>query len=175
MLTMRALLTLLLCTLLSGCGFQLRGNYALPFETLHIALPESSPLYQMLKRNIESSSKTRLVDTPQEAEATLTVIKDQTANSILSLSGTGRVREYQLVRQFVFRVHTIEGRDFIPQSDILLRRDLPYSDADIISKGTESTLLQRDMQSDLVQQLMRRLAAAKLPGTRLPAADAATR
>ncbi|HWU83698.1 MAG TPA: LPS assembly lipoprotein LptE [Rhodocyclaceae bacterium] len=163
---MRKLLTLLstlLClTLLTACGFQLRGNYPLPFDTLYIDLPERSDLYASLKRNIEASSKTRVISERAEAQAMLSVVYDRTTQGILSLSGTGRVTEYQLVRAFAFRVIGKDGRDIIPQREILVRRDLPYSDDTVLAKASETELLVADMQNDLVQQIMRRLAAAKL-------------
>ena len=42
-----------------------------------------------------------------------------------------------------------------------LNRDLTYSDSDVLAKTQEEDLLWRDMENDLIQQLMRRLAAAK--------------
>jgi LPS-assembly lipoprotein len=52
--------------------------------------------------------------------------------------------------------------EYIPPSTITLRRDITFSDDLVLSKESEEILLWRDMQGDLVQQLMRRLAAAKL-------------
>ena len=152
----------LIALLLSACGFQLRGAYALPFDTLHIGLPSSLELHAQLKRAIESSSKTRVTETPQGAQATLAVGGDVFAKNILSLSPAGRVTEFQLVRTFAFRVIDPEGRDLLPPGQIVIRRDISFSDATVLSKESEELLLQRDMQADLVQQLMRRLAAAKL-------------
>ena len=97
-------LMVLCVSLLTACGFKLRGSYDLPFDTLYIMLPESHELYAGLKRNIEASTKTRIVTNREEAQATLTVVYDRTSQGILSLSGTGRVTEYQLVRTFAFRV-----------------------------------------------------------------------
>ncbi|HWV18208.1 MAG TPA: LPS assembly lipoprotein LptE [Rhodocyclaceae bacterium] len=155
-------LMLLCVTLLTACGFKLRGSYDLPFETLYIALPESHELHAALKRNIEAGTKTRIVDNREDAQATLTVVYDRTLQTILSLSGTGRVTEYQLVRTFAFRVIGKDNRDIIPQREIVLRRDLPYSDNVVLAKASETELLIRDMQSDLVNQILRRLAAAKV-------------
>jgi len=161
-------LIVLCATLLSACGFKLRGNYDLPFDTLYISLPESNELYASLKRNIEAGTRTRIVGNREEAQAMLTVVYDRTTQGILSLSGTGRVTEYQLVRTFAFRVIDKDSRDIIPQREIVLRRDLPYSDDVVLAKASETELLIRDMQSDLVNQILRRLAAAKL---KAPAAD----
>jgi LPS-assembly lipoprotein len=43
----------------------------------------------------------------------------------------------------------------------VIRRDISFSDALVLSKEAEEVLLWRDIQNDLVQQLLRRLAAAK--------------
>jgi len=155
-------LIVLCVTLLSACGFKLRGSYELPFDTLYINLPESNELYAALKRNIEASTKTRVISNPQEAQASLYVIYDRTAQGILSLSGTGRVTEYQLIRTFAFRLLDPNKQDLVPQREIVLRRDLPYSDDVVLAKASETELLVKDMQSDLVNQILRRLAAAKV-------------
>lgn len=155
-------LIVLCVTLLSACGFKLRGSYELPFDTLYINLPESNELYAALKRNIEASTKTRVTTNPQEAQASLYVLYDRTAQGILSLSGTGRVTEYQLVRTFAFRLLDQNKQDLVPQREIVLRRDLPYSDDVVLAKASETELLVKDMQSDLVNQILRRLAAAKV-------------
>ena len=171
---MRKFLVLLSLALLTACGFQLRGSYSLPFETIYINMPESSLLYASLKRSIEAGSKTKVIDDKNSATATLTVIGDQQIKNILSLSSTGRVREYQLVRAFTFRVHNTKGQDFVPQSTITLRRDLGFNDQQVLAKESEEQLLQRDMETDLVQQLMRRLSLAKPPTTRAETLNNAT-
>jgi LPS-assembly lipoprotein len=55
-----------------------------------------------------------------------------------------------------------------PASTITLRREVTFSDDLVLSKEAEEALLWRDIQSDLVQQLMRRLAAAKLQPVKVP-------
>jgi LPS-assembly lipoprotein len=177
---------LLLISLLAACGFKLRGSaelpgYKLPFSTIALTLAPTSEFYALLKRNIEASSPgTRVVDA-KEAEAILTVLADTNVKNILSLNAAGRAREYQLVRSFTFKVHAnvasatpaaqvkytdarpdAVATEYIAPSTITLRRDITFSDDLVLSKESEEALLQRDMQSDLVQQLMRRLAAAKL-------------
>ena len=73
---MRALLLVASALLLSACGFQLRGSYPLPFATLHLAgIPEVAELHAQIKRTVEAGSGTRIVGTPKEAEATLTLIQ----------------------------------------------------------------------------------------------------
>ena len=148
---------------LAACGFQLRGAYPLPFDTIYISLPETAELRALLKRSIAAGSNARVVATQKEAQATLMVLGDTPLKTIVSLNAAGRAREYQLVRTFSFRVADKNGRDWLPQSQIVIRRDITYSDEQVLSKESEEVLLWRDIQNDLVQQMLRRLAAAKVP------------
>lgn len=148
--------------LVSACGFQLRGSYGLPFETLHIALPEAHELHAVLKRQVEAATGTKVVNTPKEAQAILTVLSDSQTKDILSVSSAGRVREFQLVRLFRFQVADAKNRPYIPPTTLRLTREMTFDDTRVLAKESEETLLWRDIQSDLVQQLLRRMAAAKL-------------
>jgi LPS-assembly lipoprotein len=160
---MRNRIALLSLLVLSACGFQLRGSYALPFDTLYISLPEIAELRALLKRTIDAGSTTRVVDTAEEAQATLQVLGDNTAKNILSIGSDGRVREFQLVRSFAFRVQDKAGNELMPSSQIIVRRDITFSDANVLSKEAEETLLWREIQNDLTQQILRRLVAVKAP------------
>lgn len=155
-------LVVVLCSLVvAACGFHLRGSADLPFATLNIALPQSSELRAELARTIASSSKTRVVDDAKDAQAVLSVLGDTQSKKILSLNSAGRVREYELVRTFVFQVNDAAGQNIVPRSQIVMRRDITFNDDQVLSKEAEEVLLWRDIQNDLLQQLLRRLAAAK--------------
>ncbi len=159
---MRKLLILVFALLLTACGFQLRGAQPLPFSSLYIA--ENWELGAALKRNIRALGSTQLAATPQDAQAVLTTIGEAREKIILSLSGTGQVREFQLRYRFAYRVHDLKGREFIPPTEIVLVRDISFADAQVLAKEQEEALLYRDMQNDMVQQVLRRLAAAKIEG-----------
>jgi LPS-assembly lipoprotein len=158
----RNLPVLLLVTVLAACGFRLRGTAEVPFESVY--LPNAtSGIALDLKRNIQAGTKARVVDDPKEADAVLQFTEETRQKEILSLTGTGRVREFQLRYRVGFRVHDGKGADYVPASTIQLTRDVTFNDAEILAKEAEEQLLFRDMQSDMVQQIMRRLAAAKRP------------
>jgi LPS-assembly lipoprotein len=144
--------------LLAACGFQLRGAAGLPFETLYLP-GATSGIALELKRNIQSGSATRVVDDPKAAAAQLLFSEETRAKEILALSSAGRVREYRLVYRVGFRVADGKGGNFLPPSTVTLTRDITYDDAVALAKETEEQVLFRDMQADMVQQIMRRLAA----------------
>ncbi len=157
---MRILAILVLGLLTAACGFQLRGQAKLPFETLYVAIPETSPIGIDLRRNIVAGTNTRLVPTPAEAKAIFELVTEERSKAILSFDSAGQVREYQLRYRLAFRVRDGRGRDYLPRSEIRLTRDISYSSTQVLSKESEEQLLYREMQNDMVQQILRRLAAA---------------
>jgi LPS-assembly lipoprotein len=157
---MRALAILAIVWLTASCGFQLRGQAKLPFETLYVAVPGTSQLGTELKRNIIAGTNTKLVNDPALAKAVLTVTSEERSKTILSFNTSGTVAEFQLRYRLSFRVSDTRGRDYLPQSEIRLTRDVSFNDAQVLAKESEEVLLYRDMQGDMVQQILRRLAAA---------------
>jgi LPS-assembly lipoprotein len=154
---------------LSACGFALRKAPEFAFSTLFSGLPESSPLGVELRRNLQATGKVRVItDARQisEAQVVLDVLTDQREKVVLSLNTAGQVREFQLRLRFRFRLRTLGGKELIPETELQLQREINFSETQALAKEAEEALLYRDMQSDIVQQLMRRLAAvdkAQLP------------
>ena len=149
-------------TVLTGCGFHLRGTAELPFSTLYLQVASTSPLAQEIRRNLRSTNA-RIVDSPAAAQATLIIMSEIREKQILSLGGQGRVREYQLRYRIGYQVTDGKTTTLIPPSEILLKRDISFNDSEVLAKEAEEALLYRDMQTDAVNQLVRRLQAAKLP------------
>jgi LPS-assembly lipoprotein len=147
---------------LAACGFHLRGSTAMPFDTLYIPNAKGGIALE-LKRNIEAGTNVHVVDDPKAAEAILELSNEAREKIILSLTGTGRVREFRLRYRVNYRVHDGKGNEYVPMSIVQLSRDVTYNDAEILAKEAEEQLLFRDMQSDMVQQVMRRLASAERP------------
>ena len=159
--TLRLTLLALFMAGMAGCGFQLRGSYTLPYESLYLSMPDYSLIGASLKRAIRASGSTRLAEKPSDAQATFLPTAEAKEPIILSLSSAGRVREKRLRYRYAYRIVDSKGRDLVLPSTIELTRDLTYADSDVLAKTQEEDLLWRDMENDLVQQLMRRLAAAK--------------
>ena len=146
----------------ASCGFQLRGTASVPFQTIYIPNAKSGIALD-LKRNLEAGTPARVVDDPRGADAVFELSQEAREKVILSLTGAGRVREFRLAYRVSFRVHDGKGADYVPTSVVTLSRDVTYNDAEILAKEAEEQLLFRDMQSDMVQQVMRRLASAERP------------
>jgi LPS-assembly lipoprotein len=160
----RACAALLLASTLAACGFHLRGSdgsYNMPFTSIYLSFPDTSPLGNELKRNLRAIDHVVIAPTQQGAQARFEVISEARNKAILSLNNLGRVREYLLSYTLVFQVRDANGGLLLGPTEITLRRNLAFSEEVLLAKEGEEALLYRDMQSDLVQQIMRRLAALK--------------
>jgi LPS-assembly lipoprotein len=145
---------------LGGCGFKLRGQADLPFSTL--AVPNRNALGVDISRNIAARSGAKVVDSPAEAEAVLNILGESRERIILSLNTQGQVQEYTLRYRLRFSVTDSKGgQQFVPPSEIVLRRDITFNNQ-VLAKEQEEELLYRDMRADAVQQVLRRLQATKV-------------
>jgi LPS-assembly lipoprotein len=162
------LILLLTAALLSACGFHLRGSTLyddLPFKSVYVILPDVSQFGVEFMRNLRTSSKTKVVTDRKEAEVVVEVMNEKKTKSILSLNVQGRVREYSLAYEVQFRVRDSKNADLLAPSKIVLNRTLIFNELHALARESEEELLYRDMQTDLVGQVLRRLAAVKIPAT----------
>jgi LPS-assembly lipoprotein len=159
----RLLLALVPLAALTACGFQLRQAPNFAFSTILIGSGESSPVGNELKRSIASGGTVTVLSGAQinAAQVILDVLDERREKVVVGLTSSGQVREFQLRSRFTFKLRTQDGRELIPSTEILQQRDISFNESAVLAKEAEEALLYRDMQTDIVQQLMRRLAAVK--------------
>ncbi|WP_394756083.1 LPS assembly lipoprotein LptE [Rhodoferax sp.] len=148
--------------LLGGCGFKLRGAQSYTFQTLAIMPNPGGPLAIELRRSFGNSVRVLAPHEPlSQAQLVLDILQEQHEKSAVGVSSSGQVREFQLRIRVKFRVRNRAGDELTPDAVIVQQRDMSFSESAVLAKEAEEVLLYRDIQSDIVQQLMRRLAAIK--------------
>ncbi|HNZ91316.1 MAG TPA: LPS assembly lipoprotein LptE [Acidovorax sp.] len=161
----RALLCLAPTALLAACGFRLRGVPEFSFATLYVAAPQGSPLARELTRTLEGSGSTlrvlRDAAALPTAEAVVDLLSEQRERVVVGLNASGQVRELQLRLRVRFKLRTPAGEELIPETELLQQREISYNETIALAKEAEEALLYRNMQTDIVQQLLRRLAVVK--------------
>ncbi|MBA3056808.1 MAG: hypothetical protein KJ614_05665 [Gammaproteobacteria bacterium] len=152
----------LLSLLLGGCGFKLRGAQSFAFQTLAINPQPGGPLALELRRSFAHPVRVLAPNEPlSQAQVVLEILQEQREKAVVGLSSSGQVREFQLRIRLKFRVRNAAGDELTPETELMQQRDMSFSETAVLAKEAEEVLLYRDMQSDLVQQLMRRLEAIK--------------
>jgi len=154
---LRQILVLVAVLGLGACGFQLRGDASLPFESLYIE--GGQDIVVDLQRAIRPTA-TKITDSAKDADAVLQVLGESREKRILGLNSAGRVSEFRLLYRVDFKVSGKSG-DLLSPQQIELRRDITFNDSQTLAKESEEALLYRDMQSDAVQQIIRRMSVAR--------------
>lgn len=148
---------------LAACGFQLRGTATYPFQSVFVSAPAAPSLASELNRAIASGSSARLAPTADSAQVVLELPSVLDDKEVLSLTAGGSVREYQLITRVAFRLHDKQGNDWLPPGEIVIRRSYTFNETQVLARDLQEQRLRRDMQADVVQQLVRRLQAANAP------------
>lgn len=144
----------------AGCGFELRRAPRFPFRSVYLSgFKPGSPLAAELRRGIQASDTTRVVESAGEAEVMFEALADTREQNVAATTAAGQVRELQLRTRLSFRLTTPAGKQLIAPTEIVLSRDMSYRESAALAKEQEAALLYRAMQSDIAQQVMRRLAA----------------
>ena len=154
---------------LAGCGFRLRSSGDFAFRSLYPNVSATSPLGTELRRNLLGTGQLRLIDDPQQiaqADVVLDLLGESRERVVVGLNASGQVRELQLRLTVRFRLRSPAGLAWIESLELQQQRDLSFTETAALSKEIEEAMIFRDMQTDLVQQIMRRLAAVRPPTAR---------
>jgi LPS-assembly lipoprotein len=146
---------------LAGCGFELRRAADLQFQSIALAgfAPRSTlaeELRTVLERTVE------LKDAPEQAQVILQALSEERLRRVVAFTASGQVRDIQLRLRFKYRAQTPRQRELIPDSQIELIRELSFVESKALGKEQEAQDLFREMQSDIVLQVMLRLSAIRL-------------
>lgn len=155
------LATALAAGVLTGCGFHLRGEMKMPFKRAFLNGDENHRLIAGLRRQLRLNS-VDIVDTRQQADVLIVIRALTQDREILSLDSGGKAREYRLFYTLDYSLERPSGETLRPPSKIRARREYTFDTNQLLAKAQEEDILFRDMEDDLLQQLMRRLATVSL-------------
>jgi LPS-assembly lipoprotein len=163
MLSRRLLLALAGTPVLTACGFQLRQAPEFSFRRIALAMPATT-LATELRRQLQGTGRVEVLAEAAQAAAGDVVLEspgEQRERTVVSVTASGEVREFQLRIRLRFRLRTPDGRELLPMSEILRQIDQSYSESAALSKEQETLMLYQNMQNDIVQQVLRRLATVR--------------
>ena len=157
-------LTLLAAATLSACGWRVRGKIDLPYKNLLVSGVMTPDFRNDLEMYLRVND-VNLVTKAQEADLILEIITEQNAKQVLSYNGAGQITAYRIISRVAFRAFNPDGIEILPEADIYMTRDIDFNQANIQSFDLLVAEFVKNMRVDIVNQLMRRLAAIKkLPG-----------
>ena len=154
---LKKLSILWLILVISACGFQLRGNIQANFDSISISGGTSS-FNKTLQRKFKQSGIT--ISSASKAEKIVEIIKNNFTKTILTLTGTGAVSEYQLDYEVIYRFKNKDGLWNLPVT-IEATRTFTYDDANILAKDEEEKRLVSGMEDQLIRTMTIQISLSK--------------
>ena len=153
---------LLLVSLLSGCGFHLRGNVEMPafVSTIYVQDAHVSRITPVLQQYLKDSDVT-LVQNAVSAKAVLVINSERFDRRVLSVGSGGKVQEYALLYTVQFSLLDQSRHALLDQQNIQVERDMRFDAAQVLAKSSEAAQLNQDMLQDAAQQILRRIQYVK--------------
>ena len=149
--------------LLAGCGFKLRGSQNFAFSSLAVEPSPGGPLAIELRRSFGAAVKVLAPGAPlTQAQVIVDILHEQREKIVVAVNSSGQVREFQLRIRLKFRARTSQGEELVTADEIVQQRGISFSESAVLAKEAEEALLYRDMHTDIVRQLLRRLATVQL-------------
>ena len=164
----RALLRAALGTLstlaLASCGFALRSSQKFPFKSMYTGPITASPLLIELSRQVAGTGGVEVIIDQRQverADVIFELLQEQREKVVVGRTSSGSVREFLLRTNLRFRLRTRDGYELISDTELVQERIISFNESAALSKEAEEQLLYRDMRSDIVQQVLRRLGAVR--------------
>lgn len=149
--------------MVAACGFQLRGDVSTGFRSLHLATDAPSQVAAEVRRQL-AGSPTRIAANAGEADVHLRILSESTEKTIQTITGAGRVFDYQLRLRVGFQVTVPPESILVAPTEIELRRIISYSESAPLAKEAEERLLFDDMRSEAATRILRQIAVARSAG-----------
>lgn len=161
--SLRWLVAVGLLALLTACGFRLKGQTPLPFQTVYTNIAENSAFGAQLRRVIRATSpNTRFVEDPKDAQVRLTQLSLTRDLEEVSISVEGQVEEYELSVAIVFQLTDAEGHILLAPTTLSTTREIPYDSGALQAKQGEIGSLYVEMQQSLIDRMVRRLTSPEV-------------
>ena len=147
---------------LTGCGFKLRGSQTFAFQSIAILPHPGGAIAQELRSSFGPGVRVlAATDELKSAQLVLTLADEQREKVVIGVNVSGQVREFQLRMRVRLSLRTAKGKEITVDDEIVQRRDISYNESAALAKEAEEAMLNRDMQTDIVQQILRRLATVQ--------------
>lgn len=168
-----AITGLLLTTLVTSCGWHLRGTGTVDnVSSVHISSQgRFGSFYEALSRSLQANDIT-VVENATDAQYNIVILDQKYSRKTASVSVTVRVSEYQLTEEVTIMILAANGQPLLQRTTLSTERFFDFDENDVQSKEDEANLLRREMQSDLIRQIISRLDAVANRSTTVPGPDA---
>ena len=155
----KKLIAILLLIVITSCGFHLRGMTEISYKTISLEGKELS-LTKNLKK-ILNTNKVAIVSSTENPELRVEFLSEESEKRILSLSGQGLVREFEIFYRVRYRIKASDSEIWSQENIIETRKDFTYSDSNLIGKEEEERQLNESMRNEAITNLFNQIQLIK--------------
>jgi LPS-assembly lipoprotein len=155
----KKIIVLLVLLMITSCGFHMRGMTEISFKTISLEGKELSFTKNLKK--VLNSNKVAIVLPSENPELRVELIGEESEKRILSLSGQGLVREYEVFYRVRYRIKTTDSETWSQENILETRRDFTYSDSNVIGKEEEERQLNESMRNEAITNLFNQIQLIK--------------
>jgi LPS-assembly lipoprotein len=155
----KKLIALLMLLIISSCGFHMRGMTEISYKTISLEGKELSFIKDLKK--VLNRNKVAIVSSTENPELRIELLSEESEKRILSLSGQGLVREFEIFYRVRYRVKTIDSEIWSQENIIETRKDFTYSDSNLIGKEEEERQLNEAMRNEAITNLFNQIQHIK--------------
>jgi LPS-assembly lipoprotein len=125
------------------------------FKTISLEGKELS-FTKNLKKTL-ASNKVAIILPTENPELRIELLGEESEKRILSLSGQGLVREFEIFYRVRYRIKTIDSETWSQENIIETRRDFTFSDSNLIGKEEEERQLNESMRNEAITNLFNQI------------------
>jgi outer membrane lipopolysaccharide assembly protein LptE/RlpB len=158
---MRVLAVLLLTAGMAACGFQLRGwdaGVAAQIDSAYVTTAGPNLMEVPLRDGLRQAGVTQAA-TPEQAELVVRLIDARSERRSATVGEQARVAEYETTLTVLYEITDPQGRSLVPPQWLERSRVFRIDRENVVGSREEESLLELEMQNDLVQQIIRSLNA----------------
>lgn len=149
-----------LSLLVTGCGFQMRGDWQLPASVQNTVMSGGTQqLYTHLQREFRAASASLTRPPAESSAASIVILQDTMERRVLSVDNRGKAIEYQIIYLFRFKVLGADGKVLVKEQQINIARDYPFVATEVGGAFNQELSLRDDLRKDMARQIMRRIQA----------------
>ena len=155
----KKLIVILFFLVITSCGFHMRGMTEISFKTISLEGKELSFTKNLKK--ILNTNKVAIVSPTENPELRVELLSEESEKRILSLSGQGLVREFEIFYRVRYRIKTSDSEIWSQENIIETRKDFTYSDSNLIGKEEEERQLNEAMRNEAITNLFNQIQLIK--------------
>ncbi len=151
--------TLLVASLLSACGWHLRGSMdiGLDLDNVYVSAEDThGSLVNLLKRTLIANNVT-VVPQPEQADYRIFLSNEEQNRRTVSVGNEALAAEYELILEVDYRIENQAGEPLVPQATATGIRSYTFDPNAVAAKAEEERLILDELRYNLVEQILRRL------------------